>query len=56
MAEVSKHSVDHVMQGLFPKSVLDTVLDAMTDHEKLSLELLDNETKNRAFALVMLRS
>ena len=35
--------------------VLDTVLDAMTDHEKLSLEVLDNETKSRAFALVILK-
>jgi len=35
--------------------VLDTVLDAMTDHKKLSLEVLDNETKSRAFALVILK-
>jgi type I restriction enzyme R subunit len=35
--------------------VLDTVLDAMTDHEKLSLEVLDNDTKSRAFALVILK-
>ena len=27
----------------------------MTDHEKLSLEVLDNETKSRAFALVILK-
>ncbi|HCF0008876.1 TPA: hypothetical protein NH571_005893 [Pseudomonas aeruginosa] len=40
---------------LFPKRVLDTVLDAMTDHEKMSLEVLDNETKSRAFALVILK-
>ena len=32
-----------------------TVLDAMTDNEKLSLEVLDNETKSRAFALVILK-
>lgn len=43
------------MLGLFPKRVLDTVLDAMADHEKLSLEVLDNETKSRAFALVILK-
>lgn len=53
MAQVNNHSVDQVMHGLFPKRVLDTVLDAMTDHEKLSLEVLDNETKSRAFALVI---
>jgi len=55
MARVNNHSVDQVMHGLFPKRVLDTVLDAMTDHEKLSLEMLDNETKSRAFALVILK-
>tara|TARA_R110002020_G_scaffold350210_1_gene563625 strand:+ start:41297 stop:44506 length:3210 start_codon:yes stop_codon:yes gene_type:complete len=55
MAQVDNHSVEQVMHGLFPKRVLDTVLDAMTDHEKLSLEVLDNETKSRAFALVILK-
>jgi type I restriction enzyme, R subunit len=53
MAQVNNHSVDQVMHGLLPKRVIDTVLDAMTDHEKLSLEVLDNETKSRAFALVI---
>jgi len=56
MPQVNNHSVEQVMHGLFPKRVLDTVLDAMTDHEKLSLEVLDNETKSRAFALVILKS
>ena len=55
MAQVNSHSLEQVMHGLFPKRVLDTVLDAMTDHEKLSLEVLDNETKSRAFALVILK-
>nr|WP_314492108.1 DEAD/DEAH box helicase family protein [uncultured Pseudomonas sp.] len=55
MAQVNNHSVEQVMHGLFPKRVLDTVLDAMTDHEKLSLEVLDNENKSRAFALVILK-
>lgn len=55
MAQVNNHSEEQVMHGLFPKRVLDTVLDAITDHEKLSLEVLDNETKNRAFALVILK-
>ena len=44
-----------MMHGLFPLRVLDTVLDTMTDHERLSLEVLDNETKSRAFALVILK-
>jgi len=43
------------MHACFPKRVLDTVLDAMTDNEKMSLEVLDNETKSRAFALVILK-
>ncbi|MCL6699964.1 DEAD/DEAH box helicase family protein [Pseudomonas sp. T1.Ur] len=55
MAQVNNHSIEQVMHGLFPKRVLNTVLDAMTDHEKLSLEVLDNETKSRAFALVILK-
>ncbi len=55
MAQVNNHSAEQVMHGLFPKRVLDTVLDAMTDHEKLSLEVLDSETKSRAFALVILK-
>lgn len=55
MAQVSNHSPEQVMHGLFPKRVLDSVLDAMTDFEKLSLQVLDNETKSRAFALVILK-
>ncbi|WP_312256297.1 type I restriction endonuclease subunit R [Stutzerimonas nitrititolerans] len=55
MAQVNNHSVEQVMHGLFPKRVLDSVLDAMTDNEKMSLEVLDNETKSRAFALVILK-
>ncbi len=55
MAQVNTHSVEQVMHGLFPRRVVDTVLDAMTDHEKLSLEVLGNETKSRAFALVILK-
>jgi|GEM_PF-2574686 len=43
------------MHSLFPKRVLDAVLGGMTDHEKLSLEVLGNETKIRAFALVILK-
>lgn len=43
------------MHGLLRKRELDSVLDSMTDHEKLFLEVLDNETKSRAFALVILK-
>jgi len=55
MAQVNNHSVEQVMHGLFPKRVVDTVLDAMTGHEKLSLEVLDSASKSRAFALVILK-
>lgn len=40
---------------LLPKRVLDTVIDVMTDNEKLSLEVLDNEAKSRAFTLMVLK-
>lgn len=55
MAQVKTHSVEQVMHGLFPQRVVDTVLDAMTDHEKLSLEVLDNEESGRKFALLVLQ-
>ncbi|MBJ7546614.1 type I restriction endonuclease subunit R, partial [Pseudomonas sp. OA3] len=55
MAQISNHSTEQVMHGLFPKRVEDMVLDAMTDHEKMSLNVLDNETKSRAFALAILK-
>ncbi|SFB53952.1 type I restriction enzyme, R subunit [Azotobacter beijerinckii] len=53
MAQVNSQPADQVMHGLLPRRVLDTVLDAMTDHEKLSLEVLDNEVKSRVFAWVI---
>lgn len=55
MAQVNDHTPNQVMHGLFPKRVVDTVLDAMTDHEKLSLEVLDNEESGRKFALLVLK-
>ncbi len=55
MAQVNNHTPEQVMHGLFPKRVVDTVLDAMSDHEKLSLEVLDNEESGRKFALLVLK-
>lgn len=55
MAQVNQHSIEQIMHGLYPKRVLDTVLDAMSEHEKLSLEVLDNDSKSRAFALTLLK-
>ncbi|MDA3949786.1 MAG: hypothetical protein PF508_11245 [Spirochaeta sp.] len=55
MAQVNNHSTEQVMHGLFPKRVEDAVLDSMTDHEKLSLQILDNEKAGRDFARLILR-
>ncbi|MFP4162221.1 MAG: UvrB domain 3-containing protein, partial [Ectothiorhodospira sp.] len=55
MAQVRGHSEDQVMHGLFPKKVTDAVLDALNDHERLSLPVLENEKAGRAFALLILR-
>ena len=55
MAQVKNHNTEQVMHGLFPKRVTDTVINAMTDHEKLSLDVLDNETSERQFALLVLK-
>ncbi|MEO1386695.1 MAG: type I restriction endonuclease [Cyanobacteria bacterium J06634_6] len=55
MAQVNNHSAEQVMHGLFPKRVIDTVLDAMTDHEKLSLDVLDSDKSGREFALLVLK-
>ncbi|TCT10904.1 type I restriction endonuclease subunit R [Paralcaligenes ureilyticus] len=55
MAQVNSHSPEQVMHGVFPKRVEDLVLDAMTDHEKMAMEILGNEGKGRDFALLILR-
>lgn len=55
MAQVNNHTSDQVMHGLLPKRLTDLVLDSITDHEKLSMEILENESNQRAFALLILR-
>ena len=55
MAQVRNHSQDQVMHGLFPKKVTDAVLDALSDHEKLSMPLLEDEATGRQFALLILK-
>jgi len=55
MAQVRNHSEDQVMHGLFPKKVTDAVLDALSDHEKLSMPLLEDEATGRQFALLILK-
>lgn len=54
MAQVNNHSTEQVMHGLFPKKLTDLVLDSMTDHEKLSMEVLENNEGKRKFALLIL--
>ena len=55
MAQVNNHSPEQVMHGVFPKRVEDLILDAMTDNEKMAMELLGDENKSRNFALLILR-
>jgi len=43
------------MHGWFPKRLTDLVLDSMTDHEELSMEIFENENSQRAFAHLILR-
>ena len=55
MAQVDQHDEAQVMHGLFPKKVTDAVLDALSDHEKLSMPLLEDEATGRQFALLILK-
>ncbi|TKR53272.1 type I restriction endonuclease subunit R [Allopusillimonas ginsengisoli] len=55
MAQVNSHSPEQVMHGVFPKRLEDIVLDAMTDNEKMAMEILGNESKARGFAFAILR-
>jgi type I restriction enzyme R subunit len=55
MAQINHHDESQVMHGLFPKRVTDAVLDTMSDHEKLSMPLLENEETGRQFALLILK-
>jgi type I restriction enzyme R subunit len=54
MAQIDKHTPDEVMHGRYPKLLADTVLDAMTDHEKLSMEVLSNPAISQQFAKLVL--
>ena len=55
LPQINGHDEAQVMHGLFPKRVTDAVLDAMNDHEKLSMPLLENEETGRQFALLILK-
>ncbi len=55
MQQVRNHSKDQVMHGLFPKRVSDAVLDALGDHEKLSVPILDSKDMADEFAMLILK-
>ncbi|GEN26087.1 hypothetical protein HCU01_40360 [Halomonas cupida] len=55
MIQVQNHSEDQVMHGLFPKKVTDAVLDALSDQEKLSMPLLENDESGRECMFLMLK-
>ncbi|EIW89055.1 Type I site-specific restriction-modification system, R subunit (helicase) [Alishewanella agri BL06] len=55
MAQISKHTPDEVMYGRFPQLVTDTILDMMTDNEKLATEVLASQQKGKDFARLILR-
>jgi|AntDeeMinimDraft_4_1070355.scaffolds.fasta_scaffold00875_3 type I restriction enzyme R subunit len=55
MAQVNNHSAEQVMHGLLPKKITEVVLDSLSDHEKLSMPLLENEETGRQFALLILK-
>lgn len=53
MAQLDQHDEAQLMHGMFPKKVTDAVLDALSDHEKLSMPLLEDEDTGRQFALLI---
>lgn len=55
MAQVKKHSEQEVMHGLLPQRLLDRVVESMSDHEKLSVEILENPAVQDGFARLILK-
>lgn len=53
MAQLDQHDEAQLMHGMFPKKVTDAVLDALSDHEKLSMPLLEDEETGKLFALLI---
>ncbi len=52
-AQMRNHSEDQMRHVLSPKKFTDAVLDALSDHEKLSMPLLEDEETSRQFALLI---
>lgn len=55
ISQSRNHSEDQMIHGLFPKQLTDAVLDALSDHEKLKIPLLEDEETGRQFALLILQ-
>ena len=55
MAQINNHTAEQVMHGLLPDRIVETVLEAMSDHEKLSSQVLSNEANGRKLALIVLK-
>ena len=55
MAQVDNHSPEQVMHGLFPRRAHDILLDAITDHEKLTLPVLENADAERDLVRLLLQ-
>ncbi|WP_027350811.1 hypothetical protein [Halotalea alkalilenta] len=55
MAQMRNPSEDQIKHSIFPKKVTDAMLDALSDHEKLKMPLLEDEDTGRQFALVILK-
>jgi type I restriction enzyme R subunit len=54
MEQVRHHDRAQVMKGRFPRRLIDVVLDAMQDNEKLSMQVLEDDAKGREFAMLIL--
>jgi type I restriction enzyme R subunit len=55
IAQIKTHTTEQAMHGLFPKAVVDAVIDAMGDYVTLSTAALANEASERQLALLVLK-
>ena len=54
MAQVRSHSEEDILRGLFPRKVIDSVLDAMNENQEMSMPVLENDTTSSAFVRLIL--
>lgn len=55
MAQFNNHIEDKIIHNPSLRCVIDAVLDAITDHEKISMPLLKNEETGWQFAMLILQ-